>query len=334
MRGFPVDNGPAAPTLAAIQAQVRRAQRVLLLTHVTPDGDAIGSLLGMGWLLQDQGKEVTLACEDPVPDNYHWLPGSADIVARGSGSYHLAICLDCSDPKRMGQAYSEDLAAVPLINIDHHVTNTRFGTLNWVDPACVATAQMVLALADQGTWKVTADVATCLLTGLVTDTRSFRTANVDEAAMRATLRLMQAGASLPEITRRALDQRPLAVLRLWGQAIERSQLQGGVLWTEVTRDLRHRWALHENDESGLANFLSSVREAQIVVVFAERDNGSIDVGLRAVPAYNVAGIALSLGGGGHPQAAGCTLEGELAHVRRRVLDEIWALLDRDGVGRT
>jgi phosphoesterase RecJ-like protein len=290
-----------------------------LITHVAPDGDAIGSTLGLAMLLREQNKDVTLACQDPVPDTYAWLPGIAGIVREGAGPYDLLVSLDCSDVRRMGSVFRQEFAGVPLLNIDHHVTNTRFGTVDWVSPASVATAQMILELAEALDWPLTADLAACLLTGLVTDTRSFRTYNVDTEAMRAVLRLMEAGAELNEITRRALDQRPLASVRLWGQAIDRLDTDGEILWTEVTRSMRERWGLDENGDAGLANFLSGVRDSKIVVVFTERDDGTIDVGMRSVPGYDVATVALALGGGGHPQAAGCTLEGDLADVEERVL---------------
>jgi phosphoesterase RecJ-like protein len=298
------------------------ASRTLLVSHVAPDGDAIGSLLGLGGLLRAQGKDLTMACEDPVPELYGWLPGSREIVRKGRGTYDLVISLDCSDQRRMGRVYHDERMAVPLLNIDHHITNTRFGTANWVDPSSVATAQMILTLAEAMEWPLTEPVAVCLLTGIVTDTRSFRTSNVDAAALQAALRLIEAGASLSEVTRRALDQRPLASIRLWGQAFGQLQLHEGVLWTEVTRDMRQRWALGENGDSGLANFLSGTREARVVVVFTERNNGTVDVGMRAEPGYDVAQVALRLGGGGHPQAAGCTLDGDLAQVKHRVLTEV------------
>jgi phosphoesterase RecJ-like protein len=310
-------------TEAQLSAEaILHARRVLLIAHVAPDGDAIGSLLGMGWLLRAQGKEVTLACDDPVPAIYTWLPGSEQIVAQHSGTYDLVLSLDCSDQRRMGKVYTDELLGLPLVNIDHHVTNTLFGTVNWVDPKSVATAQIVLTFAEALAWEVTPDVAVCLLTGLVTDTRSFRTSNVDEAAMQAALRLMEAGASLSEITHRTLDQRPVAAVRLWGQAIEQMHLEDGLLWTEVTRDMRRQWAPGENGDSGLANFLSGVREANAVVVFTERDDRTIDVGMRAVPGFDVSQVALALGGGGHPQASGCTLTGELPQIKERILAEV------------
>lgn len=308
--------------LDSIRDAIGSARRILLVAHVAPDGDAIGSLLGLGLLLQEQGKELTLACEDPVPELYAWLPNSAAIVQQGSGPYDLVISLDCSDERRMGSVYHEGLADVPLLNIDHHVTNTLFGTVNWVDPSSVATTQMILSLADALGWAMSPPVAACLLNGMVTDTRSFRTYNVDTQAIRSVLRLMEEGAELNEIARRALDQRPLAAVRLWGQAIDCLSTDGEILWTEVTHAMRERWGLDENSDSGLTNFLSGVRESKIVVVFTERDNGTIDVGMRAAPGYDVAKVAYRLGGGGHPQAAGCTLEGDLAAVRDRVLDEI------------
>jgi phosphoesterase RecJ-like protein len=301
---------------------LRAARSILLVTHVAPDGDAIGSLLGLGWLLRGLGKEPILACEDPSPSSVSWLPGSVDIVQQAEGPCDLVICLDCSDERRMGNVLGERFSGTPLINIDHHVTNTRFGTVNWVDPSSASTAQMVLMLAESMGWEVTPTVAECLLTGLVTDTRGFRTYNVDAGAMRAALRLMDAGATLNEITRRTLEQRPLASVRLWGQAFDRIQLEGGIMWTEVTRDMQQRWFNGENGDSGLANFLSGVRESSIVVVFTERGDGTIDVGMRSVPGFDVATVACRLGGGGHPQAAGCTLPGPLAEVQGRVLDEI------------
>jgi phosphoesterase RecJ-like protein len=305
--------------LPLIGEALRTVQRILLITHVAPDGDAVGSLLGMSWLLRDRGKDVTAACEDPVPDAYNWLPGSQDIVKGGTGAYDLVMSLDCSDERRMGKPYGTELAGLPLINIDHHITNTYFGTINWVEPSTVATAQMVLYLADSLGWSVSETVATCLLTGMVTDTRSFRTYNVDDRAMRAAVRLMEAGASLTDITHRALEQRPVSSVRLWGQAIESLRLEDGLLWTQVTRDMRRRWVQGEDGDSGLANFLSGVREADVVVVFTERDDGTIDVGMRAAPGYDVSQVAMQLGGGGHPQASGCSLTGDLTDIEENVL---------------
>lgn len=321
--------------LDRIQGLVQSAQRILVVTHVAPDGDAIGSLLAMGWLLRAQGKNRVLTCQDPLPEGYAFLPGSKEIVQQVDGSFDLGMSLDCSDVYRLGDNVRDLVSplsdSMPWINIDHHITNSRFGTVNWIDPEAVATTQMILELVEALGWELAPAVATCLLSGLVTDTRSFRTSNVGPQAIRAALRLMEAGASLADITRQALEQRPLAAVRLWGQAIERLCLQDGVLWTEVTRAMRQRLGLDDQDVSGLTNFLSGIREADMVVVFTEREDDTIDVGMRASPGLDVAQVALRLGGGGHPQAAGCTLEGGLAQVEERVLAEVQrSLLEQKG----
>ncbi len=318
---------------SAVEQLITPARRILLIAHVSPDGDAIGSLLAMGSLLRDQGKQVALACEDSVPESVAWLPGSSEVARRAGGSFDLIISLDCSDRDRMGSIYEDRLTSLPLLNVDHHVTNTRFGTLNWVDPSCAATAQMVFYLAKALGWQLTEPVAVCLLAGLVTDTRSFRTANVDSAALRVALKLMEAGASLSQVARQSVDQQPLARVRLFADAIGGLHLEDGILWTSVTRAMRRRWAVGDNGTSGLSNSLAGVREAQVVIVFTERDNGAIDVGLRSAPGYDVSRVAARLGGGGHPQASGCTLTGDLAQVQEQVLTEVRRSIDKQRAAR-
>jgi phosphoesterase RecJ-like protein len=324
---------PVAPP--GLAARLLEAGRILLVTHLDPDGDALGSLLGLGRLLREQGKAVSLACQGPIPDMYAWLPDSARVLPQGSQEHDLLVCLDCSDPRRMGTAIPVRGAthgdASPLVNIDHHITNTLFGSVNWVDPTSVATCQMILDLADSQGWAIYEAVATCLLTGLATDTRGFRTANVDARAMHAALRLVECGAPLGRIMHCTLDQRPLASIRLWGEAIRRMQLQDGILWAAVTRDMADRWSVTTEASSGLVNFLSGVREARVIVVFTERDGGTIEVGFRSLPGTDVSQVALRLGGGGHPQASGCALEGGLVAVRERVLAEVRSSLQQQDV---
>jgi bifunctional oligoribonuclease and PAP phosphatase NrnA len=318
--------------LREIDDRLRLARHILVVTHVGPDGDAIGSLLGLGGLLWAQGKVATVACEDPVPEALHFLPGSERVVQQVGAPPDLVVSVDCSDRERMGEAFAT-LEDVPLINIDHHVTNTLFGDVNWVGPSYASTTQMLLELAEGLGWPLEPPVADCLLCGLVTDTRSFRTANVDAETVGAAQRLLAAGASLARVARQALDARSLASVRLWGEAVNALQLRDGVLWTRVTRAMRQRWAVGDRDTSGLSNFLSGVREARIVAVFAELEDGDVDVSLRAQPGLDVAAVAFRLGGGGHPLAAGLTLKGDLGEVEQRVLAELHSSLAEAEAGR-
>lgn len=302
---------------------IRKAQDILAICHVMPDGDAIGSLLGLGWALHKLGKEHTLACADPVPDPFVYLPGSEAIVTHPEGNYDLVISLDCSDLKRLGSAYDQDsLRGVPVINIDHHVTNVGFGSVNWVDPNSASTAQMVLVLIERLEVALDSTMATCLLNGIVTDTRGFRTSNTTPAVMEAATRLMTAGASLSEITERVFNRRPLALIRLWGRALSAAQLDGRIIWTEISQAMKHECGLSNDSDDGLVSFLTSANEADVGVVFTEKDDGTIDVSMRSIPGIDISNVAMRLGGGGHPQAAGCELSSSLAEARGMVLAEL------------
>jgi phosphoesterase RecJ-like protein len=302
---------------------IRQAQDILVICHVMPDGDAIGSLLGLAWALHKLGKEHTLACADPAPDSFAYLPGSEAIVAHPEGNYDLVISLDCSDLKRLGDAYDQDsLRGVPIINIDHHVTNVGFGSVNWVDPNSAATAQMVLTLIERLGVPLDPTIATCLLNGIVTDTRGFRTPNTTSAVMEAATKLMMAGASISEITEQVFNRRPLAVVRLWGQALSAVQLDGRIIWTEISQAMKRECGLGSDSDDGLVSFLSSACEADVGVVFTEKYDGTIDVSIRSMPGIDISSVAMRLGGGGHPQAAGCNLNSSLVEARERVLAEL------------
>jgi len=307
---------------------IRKARRILVISHISPDGDAIGSLLGLGWALEWLGKEHVLACADPVPRNYRYLPGSERIVQdpdpRG---VDLVISLDESDQERMGTAYdAEALRGVPLANIDHHVTNVRFGTWNWVDPSKAAAAELVLELVDRLGVPLDENIAICLLNGLVTDTRGFRTPGTGVQELKAAIRLMEAGASLRRVTHYALNRRPYSSIRLWGMALQTVRLDGRIIWGEVTQAMQREVGGGDVSNGGLVNFLLAAEEADVAVVFTETEDGNVEVGIRSVAGVDVSGVALALGGGGHPQAAGCTLPGPLSVARERVLRALAAAI--------
>lgn len=314
----------------AIARSIRNARRAMVITHVSPDGDAIGSLLGLGWALRWLGKAHTLACADPVPRKFTYLPGSEAIATRpgptpspGEASeYDLVISLDCADLGRLGAAYDESLAGLPLINVDHHATNTHFGAVNWVDTEAASTAEMVLALVESLDVPLDPDIALCLLNGIVTDTRGFRIASTRLQTMRAVLKLMEAGAQLSEITDHVFNHRPFSTICLWGKALNGVQLDGKIIWSEISQAMRRECATAEQGDAGLVNFLSTVDEADVAIVFIEREDHQVKVEIRSAPGVDVSAAATSLGGGGHPQAAGCTLDGDLNQAREKVLAAI------------
>lgn len=304
-------------------------QSPLLLIHLDPDGDAIGSLLALGWALRLLGKNPTMACRDPLPAQFDYLPGFREVADRFGQGFDLLVTLDCSDVARVGE-WDGLLPApeVPLLNIDHHVTNTRFGTVNLVDETAVATAHILYRLIPLLGVEIDERIALCLLTGLITDTRGLRTSNVTSDVLRMTAELVDCGASLQLVVRNGLEKLPLNVLRLWGVALSQLQVSDGILWVKLPLAAQQAAGCTGHGGSGLSNFLISAAEANVTVVLVEREDGKVDVGFRAVPGFDVSGIALSLGGGGHALAAGCLVPGPLDEAERHVLSLLRAELAR------
>jgi phosphoesterase RecJ-like protein len=315
---------------------IRRSDRTLLISHVSPDGDAIGSLLGLGLGLRALGKTPTLACESPVPPKFSFLSGHETILntpdkGPDTKPYDLVIALDSSDIQRLGSIYDADrLAGVPLINVDHHVTNLYYGDVNLVDPTAASTAEIIIILLDHLGVALDHDggsTATCLLTGVVTDTLGFRTFNVTPQVMRATIRLMEAGASLAHVTHHAFNQRPLVELCLLARGLSRSQAEDGLGWSEITLADRRACGHRGESDAGLVGMLVHTKEIQVAAVFTEKEKDQVEISFRADPGLDVAQLALSLGGGGHPAASGCTLDGSLEAVKARVLPMLRAALE-------
>ncbi len=313
----------AKTTLADLAGRLRRARRVLALCHIDPDGDAVGSLLGLGWLLRGlpQPPAVTLACADAVPTALAHLPAAADITtAPPAGRWDIVVALDASDAARLGPIFKpESWAPAPVAVVDHHITNLYFGDLNYVDPNSAATSQIMVELADALDIAISQEAAVCLLTGIVTDTLSFRTSNTTAAVLATATRLAKAGANITDIADRALNRRPLSIMRLWGKALSQIRLDDGVVWTEVTPAMRVAAGVSDNENGSLVSHLITANEARVAAVFNERADGQVEVNLRSRKGYDIAQIALQLGGGGHPQAAGCTLPGPLAAVEAQII---------------
>lgn len=313
--------------LAEASQLIRSASLPLLACHISPDGDAIGSVVGLGQGLRYLGLHPVLVSPEPLPSGLRYIPGSEEVVHSTAAPFDLVISLDCSDLERLGQVTSfEGFSRVPLINIDHHLTNLYFGDVNLVDSYATSTAEIVLRLLDYLAVPLDEKLATCLLAGIVTDTRGFRTSNVTVQTMEAATRLMKAGASLPYITRYGLDSRPTSALLLWKEALASLQLKGRVAWATVSLSMRHRSGYEGNGDAGLVDFLLSANDADVAAVFVERREGYTEIGLRAKPGYDVARVAQMFGGGGHALAAGCKFPGLPGEAQTRILPLLWEMV--------
>jgi phosphoesterase RecJ-like protein len=304
-----------------IHFAIEKANRVLVITHIDPDGDAIGSLTAMGQALQQLGKRITLVCDDAVPQRFNNLPLAGDVRREpAQTNYDLVIAVDCADEARMGWAYATLPEPKPsLANIDHHVTNTRFGAFNIIDPDASSTAEILYRfLTDLGV-AVTPGIAESLLTGVVTDTMGFRTSNVTAATLRTAADLVNAGGDIAEISLRALHQRPLSTAKMWGIGLGKMKMVDGLLWTSISRQEMQSAGIEGSpSSSGLVNFLTDVDTAVMGVVLSEMPDGTVRVTMRCQPPYNVAEVAVQFGGGGHALAAGCTLDGPLERAETQI----------------
>jgi bifunctional oligoribonuclease and PAP phosphatase NrnA len=299
---------------SGVKTAVIQANHIMLVTHVAPDGDAIGSLTAAGLALRQLQKRVTLMCDDPAPPRFHYLSLVDRITPKHetNADYDLIIALDCGDAERMGNVYqnlpNQDL---PLINIDHHVTNNNFGTINIVDLAANATTEILFDLLPVLGVTLTQEIAMSLLTGLVTDTLGFRTNGVTAHTLTAAGKLIEAGADLPLITMQGLILKPISTLLLWQKGLNNMRIDDGLIWATITAKERKEVGHMASSSSGLVNILAEVQSAAMSAVLLEMDNGTVSVGFRCRPPYKVSELAMNLGGGGHDLAAGCTLESSL-----------------------
>ena len=306
---------------AAANAALERAAGVVIVTHVEPDGDAIGSLLGLGNALRAQGHEVTCAVDGGAPPGLQFLP-RANLVLSTLPELpaDLLICLDADRPERLGKVGAQGMARCgTVINLDHHVSNTGFGDIQLVMTEAASASEVVFHWLRSLSLPLSPDVARPLLTGLVTDTLGFRTSNVRAGTLRSALELMEYGVSLHEIVAQTFDSRPYAELLLWRQVLPSLTLEGGVASAQIRVEDCRRAGLEAGADGDLPSLLRSTAEARVAVVFRELEDGRVSLSMRSKPPWDVARVAVALGGGGHAQAAGATIAGPLPAARERVL---------------
>lgn len=298
-----------------------RADGILIVTHVEPDGDAIGSLLGLGNALRAQGQDVTCAVDGGVPPGLQFLPCADQVLSTLAGlQADLLICVDASRPERAGQVGAQGMAHCrTVINLDHHVSNTGFGDIQLVMPEAASASEVVFHWLRCLSLPLSPDVARPLLTGLVTDTLGFRTSNVRAGTLRTALELMEPGISLHDIVAQTFDCRPFAELRLWQQVLPSLTLDRGVVAAQIRVEDSRLAGLEAGEDGDLPSLLRSTAEARVAVVFRELEDGNVSLSMRSKPPWDVARVAVALGGGGHAQAAGATIAGPLQAARDRVL---------------
>jgi phosphoesterase RecJ-like protein len=309
----------------AARRLITEASEFAVISHERPDGDAVGSMLALTRSLELAGKNVTPVLVDGVPSRFQFLAGAANVVRSIPKENSVLVAIDCSDLPRMGTPKS---AAVrpPDLNIDHHATNPHFGRINLVRSDAAATAEVLFELAGRLGLPMDTDVATSLLLGLVTDTIGFRTSNTSPRVLRIAAQLMEMGADLADIYDRGLSRQTLNAARYWGIGLSRLEHNNGLVWATLRLEDRRQAAYPGRDDADLINFLTTIEDALVAVVLVEQSNQKTKVSWRSRPGLDVSRLAAQYGGGGHEQAAGAMVDGDLDSVTSKVVREASSLL--------
>lgn len=307
--------------LQQVLQAIEKRKSFLVTSHARPDGDAIGSALGLGLLLRKMGKHAEVVMGDTVPVIYKPLPCADTIIhaSQVNGHYDAAIILECDSLQR---TRLQGLEKQFLINIDHHASSKPFANVNWIDPCACAVAEMVFRMAREARVKITPEIATCLYTAVLTDTGSFCYSPTNAHTFELARQLVEHGADPARIAQNVYFSSPASKMRLLGAALSNLQREGAVAWMWVTRDDMERCGALDEDSEGLVNYALGIAGVEVAAFFREVANERVRVSIRSKGAVNVAEIAAEFGGGGHECAAGFSTEGPLPAATELVLREL------------
>jgi len=303
---------------------LQHCRTVLISVHKSPDGDALGSQIALMLALEKMGKTVTCHNLDPVPQIYRFLPHQARITSgpNVAGRFDAMIVLD-SDPPRTG-LFAGDYPASTLINIDHHITNPRVWPLTWLEASASATGEMIYRLVQQAGLPIDREMALCLYTSIFTDTGSFRYSNTSPECMRISAALLEAGADPWLVTENVYESNSYNRLKLLGTVLgnmERSP-DHRMAWVVVTDDLFQKTGTTSEDTDNFVNYVRSVIGVEVAILFRQTAPKQYKISLRSKGRVDLSSLAQALGGGGHKNAAGSTLDGTLEDIRIKVLGEV------------
>lgn len=312
-----------------IREAIQRSKSVLLVSHANPDADAVASLLAFRQACIGDQRNISMALgPGTVPENLGYLPAIDElqpIAAVDVNKFDLVVFLDSADEDRVGPEGSALLEAARtnahVINIDHHVTNTRYADVNLIDAEAAATCEILtLLLSDLGV-EISPPIATTLMTGIQGDTLGLRTPSTTGRTLEVGATLLRAGADLDKIVDSLFRVRPYSTLKLWAEALGKTTFTGDLIWTEVTEDMLSRSGADESEAEGIVNFLAGTEGARAAAMLYRKPDGW-RVSMRSLgDEVDVSKLAGLFDGGGHSRAAGCRLSGDESE-RQRFLDTI------------
>ncbi len=309
------------PLFQSIKNHLKGAERVLIIAHQKPDGDALGAALALSHYLDYLKIPHVCFCKDQVPQQFFFMPSvgrfTHDHEAARRDSFDVICVVDSGD---LVYAGAEELVNTHsarnavILNIDHHPTNTNFGHCNLVHDTASSTSEIIFHFLDHQRYPISQETATCLLTGILTDTGIFSNLATTPSSLEVASRLFAYGARVKDIMRYTMRNMSLVNLQLWGRALSRlkEDAESGIVTTVITRADFDELGITEDGTEGIANFLNNLGQARMVMVLKEFEQGKIKASLRTTHAdVDVSKLAQAFGGGGHKKAAGFTIEGAL-----------------------
>jgi phosphoesterase RecJ-like protein len=319
------------PAATKIAATIRGFPRLVLATHVEPDGDAVGSVLGLTHALRARGQEAIPWPLAPAPDRYRFLPGFDELAATEVPSLRpgdAVVALDSADPARLPAPITAFAAAGgTAVNVDHHASHRPFGNLSWVEPEAPAAAAMVWAVLRELGVDWPRETSLCLYVGLVTDTGNFTYSNTNVWAFEMAADLLGRGVEPAQVERHLHRRFSLAHLNVLGEALASLRQRDGIAYMEVTREARERTGAGAEETEGMVDFTRRLAGCRVGVLFREAEGG-VRVSFRAAEDLDVSALAQAHGGGGHAAAAGCFVAGPPQEVKAQILAEVEAWLRR------
>lgn len=314
-----------------IRRLIERSHQVVVISHKDADGDTLGSALAMAEVVRVMGKQVATRVPPPVPQQYHFLPGFETVnqEERG-GPPDLVLVVDASNLERLSDTLGTLPEGTPIVNIDHHVSNTRFGTLNLVVPDASSTAEVVFDLLDELHVPVTSTIATNLYVGVLTDTGGFRHENTTFRVLEIAADLVRHGANPSDLAARIYKSQKLTTLRLLALVLGATMgfdCDDRLVYAAVPQDLLRKAAARMDETEGLIDMLNSVEGLELAILFKEIEPRLTKISVRSRGAANANNLAAVFGGGGHAKAAGAELEMPLKQAMDVFLAEARKMLE-------
>ena len=310
-------------TLDKIKEEIEKAEKIVILTHENPDGDAIGSALALYKALEKMGKKPDLIVPEP-PRVFNFLPCADKMKKEGSNEpYDLAIAVDSATIKMLNGWASYFESAKVKIVIDHHGTNTMYGDLNYVNPDSPAAAQILIQVIEFLGIEIDKEIGTCILTGIITDTGGFQYPSTTPETFEFAAELLKIGVNVSDVYKRVMETKSRASFELRKRAIDRLELfeDGKIAFTYITKNDLEETNAEPGDHEGIVNEGRSIEGVEVSIFLREIENG-FRASLRSNSYVNVSDVCLLFGGGGHIHAAGCNMNMSLEQAKERLINEV------------